>query len=278
MKRTSFIAPVESMRGNLSGKQDLRYANEDNKAFDAPEGRQYARNYRASYIGARRAKDGMNYFSVKTKSATKIDAASLNRMACLGATGAMVGSILRQKQSSLFESLLRVYGALQIQGAISKDTSLRKWLFENLYAVLSGKMGLLRVSARVGATDIYATINNPFVNASAQTTGAEISNELIEKFWMQLAVNPVKEKILGTDLVIISHVDETFAQLIASNHNFLNLTAVDGERIGLTSPITGALNVTKSEAVDEPFTVVTSDPVETSGGGKYFVGQVISGE
>lgn len=277
MKRTSFIAPVESMRGNLSGKQDLRYANNENKAFDAPEGRQYARNYRASYIGARRAKDGLNYFSVKTKSATKIDAASLNRMACLGAAGAMVGSILRQKSSTLFENLLRVYGALQIQGVISKDTSLRKWLFENLYTVLSGKIAILRVGATVGTTQIQAIINNPFVNTEEQTTGAEISNSLIEKFWMQLALNPVKEKISGTDLVIISHVDETFAQLVASNHNFLGLVSATSG-VAMSGPISGYLNVTKSEAVDEPFTVSADDPVETSGGGKYFIGKVISGE
>lgn len=278
MKRTTFIAPVESMRGNLSGKQDLRYANNDNKAFDAPEGRQYAKNYRASYIGARRAADGLTYFAVKTKSATKIDAESLNRMACLGAAGAMVGSIYRQKSSQLFENLLRVYGAMKIQGAIAADTSLRKWLFESLYTVLSSKRSLLRVVATVGTTEISAVIVNPYVSASAQTEGAEISTYLIEKFWMQLAANPIKEKISGTDLVIVSHENETFGQLIASNHNFLGLVSGEQNIVSIAKPITGALNVTKSDAVDEPFTITTDDPVATSGGGKYFIGSPIVGD
>lgn len=84
MKRIEFIAPVEALRGNMSGKQTLVYAQNDNPAFDAPEGRQYARNYKPRYIGYRRAKDGRVYFGVKTKSATKVDAASKITMAALG--------------------------------------------------------------------------------------------------------------------------------------------------------------------------------------------------
>ena len=45
MKRIEFIAPVESMRGNLSGNQSLEYALNNNPAYDAPDGVQYARNY-----------------------------------------------------------------------------------------------------------------------------------------------------------------------------------------------------------------------------------------
>lgn len=38
MKRIEFIAPVEAMRGNLSGKQDLLYVENDNKAYEGPVG------------------------------------------------------------------------------------------------------------------------------------------------------------------------------------------------------------------------------------------------
>lgn len=269
MKRTSFIAPVESMRGNLSGKQDLRYANENNKAFDAPEGRQYARNYRASYIGARRSKDGLTYFAVKTKSATKIDAASLNRMACLGATGAMVGSILSQKSSTLFENLLRIYGALQIQGIIAKETSLRKWLFGNLYMMYASKMVSLTLEARVGTTTISALINNPYLSDS-QTTGAEISQDLLVKFWVELGFENIKYRIKNTALYILGKSSDTFNDIISSAYNILSLRLKDTYVVvGVASE--QYLCVTKSSAVDEPFALKGDDDFETSGGGEYFI-------
>ena len=89
-KRIEFIAPVESMRGNLSGTQDLVYAANDNKAFESPAGQtNYARNYRPSYVGARRASDGLKFFGVKTKTATKTSPAALRAMALMGATGTL---------------------------------------------------------------------------------------------------------------------------------------------------------------------------------------------
>ena len=89
-KRIEFIAPVESMRGNLSGSQDLVYAANDNKAFESPAGQtNYAKNYRTSYVGARRASDGRKYFGVKTKTATKTSPAALRAMALMGATGTL---------------------------------------------------------------------------------------------------------------------------------------------------------------------------------------------
>lgn len=92
MKRIEFIAPVESMRGNLGSKQDLRYAEDDNKAYEAPDGRQYARNYQTRYIGAKRASDGLKIFQVKTKAATNLSALTRKNMAVLGGTGAIVGA------------------------------------------------------------------------------------------------------------------------------------------------------------------------------------------
>lgn len=276
MKRTTFIAPVESMRGNLSGKQDLRYANENNKAFDAPEGRQYARNYRASYIGARRAKDGLCYFAVKTKAATNVSAESLNRMACLGATGAMVGKIFSDHNSNIFKTLLRIYGGLQLQGLVSQETSFRKWLFESIYAMFASKISSIRLNVIVGNVITAQVIENPFVSTQAQTEGAEISVVLLTKFWMQLANNPVKYRITGTDLYLIGKEGETFSQLIASNHNTLNLATPGGEYVAVSGALSGYLNVTKSEAKDEPFTIVPNDEIELTGGGKYFIGDLIS--
>lgn len=89
-KRIRMIAPFDVMTGNLSGSQDLKYAANDNKAFESPAGQtNYAKNYRTSYIGAERASDGLKYFSVKTKTATKTSPAALRAMALMGATGTL---------------------------------------------------------------------------------------------------------------------------------------------------------------------------------------------
>lgn len=89
-KRIEFIAPVDSMRGNLSGSQDLVYAANDNKAYESPANRvNYAKNYRTSYVGAKRASDGLKFFGVKTKTATHTTQAAMTAMALMGATGVL---------------------------------------------------------------------------------------------------------------------------------------------------------------------------------------------
>ena len=89
-KRIEFIAPVDSMRGNLSGSQDLVYAANDNKAYESPANQvNYAKNYRTSYVGAKRASDGLKFFGVKTKTATHTTQAAMTAMALMGATGVL---------------------------------------------------------------------------------------------------------------------------------------------------------------------------------------------
>lgn len=274
MKRTTFIAPVESMRGNLSGKQDLRYANENNKAFDAPEGRQYAKNYRASYIGARRAADGLTYFAVKTKSATKIDADSLKKMAAFGATGSMVGSIFRQKSNALFESLLRIYGAQKIQGILPENATMREFLSTAIYSALLNFQEKINFYAKVGTTELAVEILNPFMN-SAQTTGAEIPAKIIQKFLLQLKPDAVKIPVQGTKLEIMGSDAETFANLIANDAlNVLQLHAVEGI---LVSGVYGdvQLLVSKTSAVDQPSNLNVDDDIVPVEGAYYYLGDVV---
>lgn len=284
MKRTTFIAPVESMRGNLSGKQDLRYANENNKAFGAPDGRQYARNYRASYIAARRAKDGLTYFAVKTKSASLINDASKERMALLGATGAVIGSILRQKKGSFFTNLLKIYGALQIQGVVAMDTSFRKWLFDNLYVMFQTRAAQFNLTARVGNTTITESIKNIYVATGQQTEGAEISNDVLVKFWSILTKYISGEAfnksyaIKGTQLILLAKDGDSFSDIIAGGYNVCDLqiddASLDNVMVGKVATLP-FLAVTKSSAVEHPFTVKGDDPAELSDGGEFYLSNEI---
>lgn len=96
MKRIEFIAPVEAMRGNLSGAQKLEYPTENQGAYEGPEGSvNYARNYSPRFIGAKRAADGRKYFSVRTKSANHLTASSKKAMALLGGSGAIYAVMVK---------------------------------------------------------------------------------------------------------------------------------------------------------------------------------------
>lgn len=136
MKRIEFIAPVEALRGNMSGKQTLVYAQNDNPAYDAPEGRQYARNYKPRYIGYRRAKDGAVYFGVKRKSATMVDAASKITMAALGTIQDLKKTFKNEDiqitvggiSGTYWAYILLAYRTEVNDGTIDPNISVDKWI------------------------------------------------------------------------------------------------------------------------------------------------------
>lgn len=136
MKRIEFIAPVEALRGNMSGSQTLVYAENDNPAYEAPDGRQYARNYKPRYIGFRRAKDGAVYFGVKRKSATKVDRAAKITMAALGTIQDLKNTFKRDDIKITVGGIQGTYWgyiALSYQtgindGSIDPSIGLDKWI------------------------------------------------------------------------------------------------------------------------------------------------------
>lgn len=90
-----YIAPVESMRGNLSGKQSLEYPLSNGSAWDTPDnGISYARNYAPRYVGAKRVASGRNYFAVKRKSGVNLTLAQRKMMAALGVAKIYADAVL----------------------------------------------------------------------------------------------------------------------------------------------------------------------------------------
>lgn len=176
MKKIEFIAPVASMRGNLSGGQKLQYAENNNPAFDAPTGRQYAKNYQPRFVGAKRSKDGMTYFATKTKAATLINADSLERMALLGGAAAWYNAAIKN---------LELYQAMQLFWRAVKDSypsyTFRQLMMEMFRQCL--KSHEENVAFTVSGTTTYAA--NPWC-AGATGIASPISQELLIKFWLQL--------------------------------------------------------------------------------------------
>lgn len=179
MKRIEFIAPVASMRGNLGSKQTLQYAENNNPAFDAPTGRQYAKNYEPRFIGAKRSKDGLNYFSVKTKTATLIDSASLLRMALLGAAAAWYNTALKSVELNtamqlFWRSVKHSYPTYNFRKLMME--MFRKCLQaheENVAFTVSGSTTLAANPWYVGATGV----------------AVPIPQDVLVKFWIQLGTD-----------------------------------------------------------------------------------------
>lgn len=220
MKRIQFIAPVECIRGNMSGNQDLRYALNDNKAFESPRGqRNYARNYRPSFIGARRASDGRVYFAVKTKSAVHMTTKAINAMALLGGTGALVGAILANKSATPYTSLVALWEYAKQHGSVG--VSLRKFASGIIRPALAAKTA--NISATMGALSF--SIKNPWLG-NGQTAGAEVSDEVLVKFWPELCPDGIVFSVAG--LKGIASDGDTFGDVVDSvDTNLLGLSLVE---------------------------------------------------
>lgn len=218
MKRIEFIAPVESMRGNLSGKQELLYAENNNPAFDAPAGRQYARNYQPRFIGAKRSSDNLKYFAVKTKSATLVSAASKMNMALTGGVGAIYAAILNaETMRARLEYAWKNYFHSTKTFRAFMDAYLRDMLKRKAKSVQIGR----------DSEGNIIVVGNPWNASSTASYIPEISEEVLVKFWLQLAAidggaAPIYFSVDGQKGIAFE--DTTFG-VLASNTtlNLLNL-------------------------------------------------------
>ena len=190
MKRIEFIAPVEAVRGNLSGRQDLRYAENNNKAYESPAGSvNYARNYTPRYIGAKIAASGAKIFSVRTKNAVNMSPKAVKAMALLGGTGAIVGAILANKSEAPYTNAYAQW--LELKNLGSTD-SFRKTLSAWVRRALVNKAETISFTGPRPVT----TIKNPWYDGT-QTTGAVIAANVLAQFWMQLAPNAISFTVAG---------------------------------------------------------------------------------
>lgn len=180
MKRIEFIAPVEALRGNMSGSQKLVYALNDNPAYEAPDGRQYARNYKPRYIGFRRAKDGAVYFGVKRKSATKVDAAARITMAALGTIQDLKNTFKDDSikitvggvQGSYWGFITLSYNTGIADGEIDPATSLDKWIDGLLIDMMRYRQEAITLYLRINPnipTKLNFTIHNPYAGPDIAT-------------------------------------------------------------------------------------------------------------
>lgn len=267
-RKVSMLAPFEAMTGNLSGKQTLKYANNNNPAWDAPDGQQYARNYTPRYIGIKRSKTGLVSFSLKTKSATLLDTASRRRMAAMAATRSFFDSTygwgIPLTKLTQFQQ--------NYQKARESDPSLTqyKFAYKSIYQALVDLSPNIIIDGPISPT----VVGNPYYKNAA--TPMEVRNEAIwAKFFPQLAPDAIKFTIGSRTGV--AHSGDTFADVVASDYNVCNLTlvTVSGQEdkavkrgdlfVGDASSAEGVVSVLENSPIDADKKYVLTETFHEAG-------------
>lgn len=217
MKRIEFIAPVESMRGNLSGAQKLEYPTDNLGAYEGPMGAvNYARNYSPRFVGAKIAKSGRKYFAVRLRSANHLTAKSKKAMALLGGTGAIYAAIL--KNATLLAGIQAQYAALT---EIGMQKSFRKYVTD---VIRNGLIAHRELFTFAGPASLVQ-VDNPWGKLTGDLN-IQIGADIRVKFWTELVAGGITFKVGTLTGIAVSGL--TFNELInTSNYNILGLSRED---------------------------------------------------
>ena len=178
------IAPFDVLTGNISGTRKLKYNDKMNPAWDAPDGKQYARNYKPRYVGIFRAKTGKTTFLVKEKTATTLNAASRRRMAAMGGTCGMYSSVGGWKfPLTVMSKAQQIFMFLK---ARNPELTYRKCFFAALYNGLLNKQEVITIEGVAGVYDDFQ-VGNPWAEQQSVTPMGLSDDEIFFKFFLQLA-------------------------------------------------------------------------------------------
>lgn len=256
-KRIEFIAPVEAMRGNLSGKQELLYAQNDNPAFEAPDGKQYARNYQPRFIGAKRSSTGLKYFAVKTRNAVNNTLRSKTAQACLGAASAISAAVIDTPSiwATYQPIFTNEYNYRKSHGT-TKAKTIRAFLTELFVDQLKDMQTNLTTYLQYQPGTVV-NIANPYNNKQFDAErDPSISDETLVKFWTLLAENAITFKV--GQFKGVAHRGDVWNTFVQEDYNTIN-AEVSGNYVKIgdmwiesadssESPITWA-HVEKTEVI-----------------------------
>lgn len=185
-RKVFMIAPFEALTGNLSGDQDLQYAENNNPAYEAPNGTQYARNYKPRYVGNRRGKDGLVYFQVKQSTATVLTASSRRTMAVLGVTAAIRSALVRNHPAQ-WQRMNDAFVYLKEGGRLPEgQNTFNKWFSANIRQMLVYK----RHSWTFSYVPLSFTIHNPYDMESSEALLIKTSIWLKFANWFVFSSEP----------------------------------------------------------------------------------------
>lgn len=191
MARIEFIAPVEAMRGNMSGKQQLVYPTSDNKAWLSPDGKQFARNYTPRYVGAKRSASGKVYFSVKARSAVNMTA-NVRRQQAITSVALLYANAIMTDAAG-FTAAMAIWRD-HVAAGYNKYTTIRGFLNAMLQEGLAAKDRVISVGVQ-GVSETRLSVTNVY-NWGSSTTGdvtPEINRVLMAKFFPYIGVSSNSE-------------------------------------------------------------------------------------
>lgn len=249
--RFTMLPPFDQASGNVSGKQVLKYALNNNPAYDAPVGRvNYARNYRTRYVAGIRSATGEGYIQVKKKSAVHLTQRAKLNMALLGGTGAIYADIISHQSTELYANLYAQWIELQNMG--SKKT-FKQSVSDAIRAGLQQKLANIPYAGPRGVVNI----TNPW-NYTGTTPNVTVGSETLAKFWPELAANPVTFTVEG--LKGVAHTGDTFGNIISRRYNVLNLTSSPAPEGGVDDAVKmGDMYVDTIDVEDNEVTLLIND-------------------
>lgn len=191
---------VEALSGQIvKMKGGLVYAENDNKAWNAPDGKQYARNMRPRIVLNVRKSDGSTYWGVRTKSCVNNTPTSRMRLAIFGGATAVFAAI---QDPTLLANIYAHYETLK-----DNYKSFKSYAIKVISEGLKKKNNTFNFGGRVGAP---VKVNNPWVDGGIGTD-VTIADEILQKFALYLC--PTQISVDGK--VVAAYYGPSSARLAA---------------------------------------------------------------
>lgn len=165
------MAPVDWMRGKLSGNQLLTY--DTHSAYDTPTGNVVAAdNYQPRLIAKVKGlytPRKVRFFQVRTRTTVNMTAAVKKNLALMGGVGALFGSLVSDKSSAIY---------VAVSALCPKRMTMRAFIAPVIRAALAAKLPDIEIADGV-------VIVNPWV--STDTPNVPVSQAIINKFAGELS-------------------------------------------------------------------------------------------
>lgn len=171
-RKIRYIAPVESISGNLSGSQELLYPT-NVKAWNSQYGNAYAQNYTTRYIGARRNSDGKLYFAVKQRTKAVLSTTTRTAMALFGGAASCTSWIMHDA-----EHIAQLNALWRTVVARGNRITFHKFIYTQVYPALTDKASTIQISDSSTGGVQY---KNPWVEGGTGTA-IGIPADIITKF------------------------------------------------------------------------------------------------
>lgn len=168
VKRIAYILPIDYMRGNLSGRQNIAYST--GKGYDVPDGTtETAVDYMPRMVAQYRTNGlyEIRTFQVRTKTSVHMTESLRLSLAVMGGAGALYASLVSDKMSAIYQA---VYTAALANG---KGQTFRGYVMRALMTGLRAKDAQLII-----ASGVY--IVNPWT--SSETPNVPVSQTILDKF------------------------------------------------------------------------------------------------